>query len=125
MASPCRTLVVDDDEDMAMLVATTIELANHGLEVAGVACSGEDALEQLEYLAADVIVLDFRMPGRNGLETADEILRRSPNQPIVLFSAFLDEATLVAAERAGVRECVSKDRLRELPDIVRKYCPAA
>jgi hypothetical protein len=70
---PCRTLIVDDDDDMAFLITTTIQLANHGLSVAGVASSGEEALGLLAETEADVIVLDYRMPGRNGLEVAGDI----------------------------------------------------
>jgi two-component system response regulator YesN len=122
---PCRTLIVDDDDDMAFLITTTIQLANHGLSVAGVASSGEEALGLLAETEADVIVLDYRMPGRNGLEVAGDILERNPNQKIVLFSAHLDDATIAAADRIGVRECLSKSSLRDLPEVVRKHCPAA
>ena len=125
MSFPCRTFIVDDDADMAFLAATTIELASHGLEVAGVASSGEEALLQLPGAAADVIVLDFRMPGRNGLEVAADILSTAPTQQILLFSAYLDDDTVAEAKRIGVRECISKDQVKTLPDIIRKYCPAA
>jgi DNA-binding NarL/FixJ family response regulator len=122
---PCRTLIVDDDDDMAFLITTTIQLANHGLSVAGVASSGEEAMTLLAGEGADVIVLDYRMPGRNGLEVASDILSINPHQKIVLFSAHLDDATVAAADRIGVRECLSKSNLRDLPDVVRKHCPAA
>jgi DNA-binding NarL/FixJ family response regulator len=125
VADNCRTLIVDDDADMAFLAVATIEMANHGLVIAGVVSSGAEALEKLPEAAPDVIVLDFRMPDRNGLEVAADILEASPGQSIVLFSAYLDENTVAEAQRVGVRECVSKDRMRDLPDIIRKYCPAA
>lgn len=125
MADHCRTLIVDDDADMAFLAVTTIEMANHGLVVAGVASSGAEALQKLPEAFPDVVVLDFRMPDRNGLEVAADILEAKPKQSIVLFSAYLDEFTVAEAERVGVRECVSKDRMKELPDIIRKHCPAA
>ena len=120
MAGQCRTFVVDDDQDMAFLIASVFEMAD--VEVAGIAHSGDEAEAKLAEAPADVIVLDYRMPGRNGVEVASDILARSPDQSIVLFSAFLDQETCDEALRAGVRECVSKDRLRELPDIVRRYC---
>jgi DNA-binding NarL/FixJ family response regulator len=125
VATPCRTFIVDDDADMAFLAATTIEMANHGLIVAGVASSGAEAMQRLPDTAADVILLDFRMPGRNGLEVAADILETSPEQNILLFSAYLDESTVAEAQRVGVRECVSKDQVKDLPDIIRKYSPAA
>ena len=122
MAVPCRTLIVDDDADMAYLASSVLEMAG-GLEVAGVAHSGEEALNRFEDAAADVVILDYRMPELNGLEVAARILARWPKQNIVMFSASFEAGTCEEALAIGVRECVSKERVRELPDIVRKWCP--
>lgn len=122
MEARWRTLIVDDDPDMALLTATTIELADHGLVVSGIASSGDEALRML--VDVDVVVLDYRMPERNGLEVAADILAAWPDTDIVMFSAFFDVATVAAAEAVGIRECISKDQLRSLPDIIRKYGPA-
>lgn len=121
----CRALIVDDNVDMAFLVSTLIEVANEGLRVTGVAYSGAQALEQLAEADPDVIVLDSRMPERCGLDVASDILGMNPEQNIVLFSAYLDADTIANAERLGIRECVSKDLLNDLPEILRKYCRAA
>jgi DNA-binding NarL/FixJ family response regulator len=121
----CGTLIVDDNEDMAFLVASTIEIANDGLTVLGTVLRPQEALQAVRETRPDVVVMDYRMPGRNGLEIAAEILAEQPSQNIVLFSAFLDSDTVEAASEVGIRECVSKDQMRDLPDIVRKYCPAA
>jgi two-component system response regulator YesN len=118
----CRTLIIDDDVDMAFLVATTIELANDGLTVAGVAYSGLEAVGKLQEANPDVIVLDSRMPERNGIDVAADIFAVHPDQHIVMFSAYLDSETVTNAERIGIRECVDKGRINELPDILRKYC---
>ena len=124
MRPSCRAYIVDDDEDLRFLIASTIEFANDGLEVAGVASSGDEALAALPQLRPDVIVLDFRMPDRDGLDIAAEILAGDPSQHVVLFSAYIDAATEERAEQIGVRECISKDRLKALPDILRHYCAA-
>ena len=124
VATPCRTLIVDDDVDMAFLVSTTIEIANDGLTVAGVAYSGAEAMRKLPEAAPDVVVLDSRMPERNGIDVAADIFAERPDQSIVMFSAYLEDDTIAAAERLGIRECVSKDRIHELPDIIRRHCPA-
>jgi DNA-binding NarL/FixJ family response regulator len=120
-AMPCSALIVDDNEDMAFLVASTIEVADDGLTVAGTVLRAEDVLAQVRSTSPDVVVMDYLMPGRNGLEVAADILAERPDQDIVLFSANLDRATLVAAEHIGIRECVSKEQVRDLPDIIRKY----
>ena len=121
MAVSCRTLIVDDEDDMRFLTETAIRLADEGLSVAGVASSGEEAMRALPECDPDVVVLDVRMPGRNGLEVAADILAIRPAQKIVLFTAYLDRETRAEATRVGVQECVHKDDLRSLPDIIRKY----
>jgi CheY-like chemotaxis protein len=65
-----------------------------------------------------VILLDNRMPGPSGIEVAAQLLADTPNQIIVLFSAYLtDEDQRVAAE-LGVARCLSKKHVTELPQII-------
>ena len=111
-----RALIVDDDTDMRFLVRMTIEAANHGLSVQGEAASGAEALESIEADRPGVVVLDYRMPGLSGLETAERILHDHPDQPIVLFSAYLDADTVERARELGVRTCLAKTEVDRLPD---------
>jgi CheY-like chemotaxis protein len=103
-----RTLIVDDEEDMRVLLRATIDRANRGLEVVGEAASGEEAIAVRPTLDLDVIVLDHRMPGLSGLETAVAFLSAEPDLPIVLYSAFIDDDVAEQARRVGVRKCVTK-----------------
>jgi DNA-binding NarL/FixJ family response regulator len=114
-----RTLLVDDDEDMRMLAASIIRIANAGLEIVGQAPNAELGLARWRELQPDVVVLDHRMPDRTGLELAEEILAEQPGQPIVLFSAYLDAAVSAAAEEAGVCSLLDKDRFNDLPAVIR------
>ena len=111
-----RALIVDDDTDMRFLVRMTIEAANHGLAVQGEAASGAEALAAIEEERPGVVVLDYRMPGLSGLETAERILQERPDQPIVLFSAYLDPETVERARELGVRTCLAKTEVDRLPD---------
>jgi DNA-binding NarL/FixJ family response regulator len=111
-----RALIVDDDHDMRFLVRMTIEAANQGLTVAGEAASGAEALASIETDRPGVVVLDYRMPGMSGLETAEEILRADPKQPIILFSAYLDTETVARARDLGIRTCLAKTEVDRLPD---------
>jgi DNA-binding NarL/FixJ family response regulator len=122
VATPCTTLIVDDDPDMRFLVSTMIEVANDGLEVAGEVGSAMAAVGAWREHRPDVVLLDHRMPGRTGLEIATEILAEDPSQHILLFSAYFDDDVLAEAARIGVRECVSKDDAKALPGILRRYC---
>ena len=123
-AIPFRVLIVDDDEDMRFLSASYIRLANDGLEVAGSASSGQEGLDLWREESPDAIVLDYRMPGRDGLDIAEEILREDPDHPVILFSAYLDVATVARAAELGIRSCLSKDRFRELPGLLQGCRPA-
>jgi CheY-like chemotaxis protein len=120
--TPTTILVVDDELDMRTLVRVVIDLADHGLTVAGEAADGNEAIAAWEALDGppepDVIVLDNRMPGQTGLEVAAEILRQRPDQLIVLFSAFLDDEVRAKASEIGIAACVSKDDVQALPEII-------
>ena len=109
-----KTLIVDDEEDMRLLLRLTIDRENRGLQVIGEASSGEEALVIRRELDVDVIVLDHRMPGLTGIETAKAILADEPEVPIVLYSAFVDAGMTAEARQAGVRRCVKKGDVRGL-----------
>ena len=113
-------LVVDDQDDIRFLVSTIIEEANDGLSVCGEAADGTQALAFLDERDPTVIVLDQMMPGMSGMETAAEILRRRPDQLILLFSAYLDDDLVRDAARSGIAACLSKNRVLEIPDALRK-----
>jgi DNA-binding NarL/FixJ family response regulator len=119
----CTTLIVDDDDDMRFLVATTIEVANDGLVVAGEVASSIAAVDAWREHRPDVVLLDYRMPGLNGIDVATAILSEDPEQHVLLFSAYFTDEIIADAERIGIRECVSKDYVKVLPDLLRKYCP--
>ena len=109
-----RTLIVDDEEDMRMILHAAIDIENRGLEVVGEAVSGEDALRIRRELDADIIVLDERMPGLSGVETAKLLLADDPHVPIVFYSAYLDVGIREEVRRLGVRHCVRKGDLSGL-----------
>ena len=111
-------LIVDDDEDMRWLVRTTIDLSDE-VDVEAEDVNGFDALARWRVRRHDLVVLDYRMPGVNGLDLAEVMLTERPEQDVILFSAYLDDATVERAEKLGVRGVISKDRVRELPSIAR------
>lgn len=108
-------LIVDDQPDVRVLVRLTIEAANEGLHVVGEAADGIEALERWEQLQPDVVVLDHMMPRMTGLAAAEAIHRKRPDQPIVMFSAYLDDELQRRAEQVGVRCCIAKGEVSRLP----------
>jgi YesN/AraC family two-component response regulator len=115
-----NTLIVDDEGDVRLLLQLIIDRENDGLRVVGAATSGNEALELRRGLDVDVVILDQRMPGLSGLETATAMLAEAPDLPIVLYSAFTDERMAAEAREIGVRECVEKGDAPRLVAVLRQ-----
>ncbi|HZZ97285.1 MAG TPA: response regulator [Jatrophihabitantaceae bacterium] len=114
------TLVVDDDADMRLLVRSV--LRRGGIDVVGEAADGTEALAKFSQLhppEPTVVLLDNQMPDLTGVEVASRIKRTSPDQLIVLFSAYLSESIIAEAGRLGVAACVSKTDALKLSQIIR------
>jgi DNA-binding NarL/FixJ family response regulator len=77
-------------------------------EVVGEAASGEDAITLAENLQPDVILMDIKMPGVNGLQAMREILHTSPHIRILIVSMLEDDDSVFAAMRAGASGYVPK-----------------
>jgi CheY-like chemotaxis protein len=120
-----RTLIVDDEDDLRLLLRLAIERRNEGLTVAGEAAAGAEALEKLDEVDPKVIVLDQMMPGMDGIETARRILARRPGQLIVLYSAFMDADLEALAGSVGIAACMRKGRAKELADFVHELAAGA
>src|SRR5688572_26893738 len=123
MGTAVRTLIVDDDEDMRFLVRSVIEAANEGLTVAGEARDGLTGLDSWRTDQPDVVLIDHRMPGMTGLELAEQILTEDPDQAIIMFSAYLDDAVVLRANQLGVKACLAKDAYQQIPDALWQHCP--
>ncbi len=119
-------LIADDEADMRLLLRMVIRVANDGLEVTHEATTGQEAVDRAfdAIEPHDVIVLDNRMPVMSGLEAAAVILRRRPEQRIILYSAHLDERVEADALAAGVRACLRKNDIEQLPELVRALTAA-
>ena len=109
-----RTLVVDDEDDMRLLVSAVITVENEGLSVVGEASGGREAIELAKELAPDAVVLDQRMPDMTGIETARALLDEHPDLHVVLYTAFVDDETVDRAGDLGVQAVVSKGDQRGL-----------
>lgn len=108
-----RVLVVDDSPVYRRGMARAVGLHN-GLELVGEAEGGEAALDAIERLRPDVVLLDLRMPDVDGLEVLDRLHDLAPSPPcrVLIVSASLDDHIEQAAQAAGAAGCVSKDMAR-------------
>lgn len=82
-----RIMIVDDESDLLLLYSEMISLFGH--DIVAAVSNGEEALRKYDEISPkpDLIILDHRMPIRNGLETAEEILSRDSNEKIIFISA--------------------------------------
>jgi DNA-binding NarL/FixJ family response regulator len=87
---------------------TFLELQD-GIAIAGEAADGEDAIEQAERLAPDVVLMDLVMPKLNGVAAMRTLRERVPNARVIVLTSFLDEETLLPALRAGAAGFLLKD----------------
>ena len=113
-------LIVDDEEDIRVLMRVLIDSADEGLFVCGEAVDGREGLDLVDELEPTVIVLDQRMPGIDGMETARRIRMKRPHQKMVLCSAYLDDDGRAKAAELGIEACLPKAEVTRLPDVLRE-----
>ena len=75
-----------DDQEMFRGVARDVIDATPGFESVGEATSGEEALAAVERLTPELVLVDVRMPGMNGIEVARRLVARHPELVVVLIS---------------------------------------
>lgn len=102
-----RILLVDDHT----LFRSGLEelLERRGIEVVGAVGSGEEGCSVVERDAPDVVLLDLRMPGLDGLATLSRMLALRPGLAVVILTTSHEEHDLIAAVRAGARGYLLKD----------------
>ena len=116
-----RVMVVDDTDHVRRMLTSMLSL--DGFEVVGEVASGPAALEAVEAADPDIVVIDYKMPGMDGLETARGIRRRRQDQVMILYTAYIDEALERAAAEAGISLCIGKvDGLSSLEREINRLC---
>ena len=86
--SPIKVMIVDDTAHVRRMLRNMLEL--DGFVVSGEAGSGPEAVEAVEAANPDVVVVDYKMPDVDGLETAARIRKLRPEQVLILNTAFVD-----------------------------------
>ncbi len=102
-----RFLIVDDSEPVRQGLRTVLQ-ANPEWEVCGEASDGLTAVEKFRDLHPHVVILDLKMPGINGLETARRMLEIAPAVPIVMLTQHASASLEEHAQEVGIRSVVSK-----------------
>ncbi|AFZ69783.1 response regulator transcription factor [Deinococcus peraridilitoris] len=101
-------LIADDHplfrDGMQLLLRTLPDV-----EVLGEAASGDEAVRMTTTLQPDVVLMDIKMPGLNGIEATRQIQHQCPKVRVLIVTMFEDSASVFAAMRAGARGYVLKD----------------
>ena len=101
----CAVLIVEDEPALARNIASF--LGGCGFEVRS-AASGEDALRELESFKPDVILLDFNLPGMNGLKAFEHMRDIDPRVKVVMMTGHASVELAVEAMKAGAYDFVTK-----------------
>lgn len=106
--APVRVLVVDDQQLMREGLASLLKIQD-GIEVAGTAANGQEAIAQALDLQPDVILLDVRMPVMDGVQAAEVLQRELPGCKILMLTTFDDESYVLKALSVGASGYLLKD----------------
>jgi DNA-binding NarL/FixJ family response regulator len=113
-----RTLIVDDDVRLRRCVRDLLASAPE-VQVVGEAASGPEALDKVRELRPDLVLMDVRMPGCNGLETTAQLKREMPRVQVIILTTYDLPEYRDAADASGASGYVAKQALSEtlLPTI--------
>ena len=95
------SIVLVDDHEIVRLGLMTLINDQPGMEVVGEAGTSESAVQVIERLQPDVVLMDIRMPGGSGIEATRQITQRFPDVKIIMLSSFADDELLLRAIRSG------------------------
>jgi len=107
-----KVLVADDQTVVREGLVTLLETMA-GVDVAGAAVDGEEALRLVALLEPDVVLMDLRMPRLDGVEATRRICAEHPTTKVVVLTTYADDESIIGALRAGAVGYLTKDASRE------------
>jgi DNA-binding NarL/FixJ family response regulator len=114
-----RIVLVDDQTLVRQGIRSLLGLASD-VAIVGEAADGDEALGVIVREKPDVVLLDVRMPKKNGLDVLRELKAQGTLPPVILLTTFDDDEALLAAVRAGAKGYLLKDvSLEQLTEAIR------
>ena len=112
-------LLVDDHSVVRMGLAAIINIEKD-LKVCGEAESGAEAVKLAREMRPDVVVMDFMMPGMDGAEATEAVLRASPESKVLVLTTYGTSVDIARALKSGATGAVTKNLSNdELADAIR------
>jgi NarL family two-component system response regulator YdfI len=112
MNPPLKVLIADDHaivrEGLRLILEST-----DGFETVGEAADGAEAVRMTAELRPDVVLMDLRMPGMDGLTAIEVLLREQPGLAVVILTTYNEDELMVRGLRAGARGYLLKDTDRQ------------
>jgi DNA-binding NarL/FixJ family response regulator len=102
-----RILLVDDHEVVRLGLKSLLE-RHPQFDIVGEASNAREALEQVNNLEPDVVVMDIRLPGTSGIEACEEIINRHPGTKVIMLTSYAEDEMLFSAIRAGASGYILK-----------------
>ena len=101
-----RVLVADDSSTMRKIILRSLQAV--GVPTATEAADGDEAVELFKPGEFDIVLTDWNMPGKNGLEVIQEIRKMDANVPIIMVTTEAEKARVMEAIQAGVSDYLVK-----------------
>lgn len=118
--TPIKTvLVVDDSPDVRHVVRTFLE-RDATFKVCGEAGDGPEAIKKAELLAPDLVLLDFLMPGMNGIDAANALRQLLPKTKIAIFSNYTHDFGARLSSAVGIDAVIAKGSLADMAKSLKK-----
>lgn len=106
--STVRIAIAEDHRVVAEALATMLSFAE-GFEIVGSAASGSDAISLVAETRPDVVLMDVKLEGLNGIEATREIMHNDPDAKVLILSMYDDQETVVGAIAAGAAGFLPKN----------------
>ena len=103
-----RLLIIDDHE-MVREGLKAMLVAEPDFEIVGDAANAEQALELIERLHPDVVLLDIRLPGVSGIDLCSNVTSLYPQTAVIILTTFAEESLVAQCIQAGARGFIVKD----------------
>ena len=107
MAAPIRVVLAEDNDVFRSSLELMFSLRPR-VEIVAAVGDGVAALAACEKHRPDVLLMDYRLPGLDGVELARTVRERLPGVAVICLTASATEATFEALRAAGVRQCLEK-----------------